>query len=45
MNIRQLLHQYFYPFYIRRWAERFFKVGSGRKINMVKLIKTNYEKS
>lgn len=30
MNIRQLLHQHFYPFYIRRWAERLFKVSSGQ---------------
>ncbi len=30
MNIQQLLHQYFYPFYIRRWAERLFKVSSGQ---------------
>lgn len=30
MNIQQVIHQYFYPFYIRRWAERFCAVKSGQ---------------
>lgn len=30
MNIQQLFHQYFYPFYIRLWVERFFKVEEGQ---------------
>lgn len=32
MNIQQIIHQYFYPFYIRRWAERFFKVENGQVV-------------
>ena len=32
MIIQKLIHQYFYPFYIRRWAERFFKVKSGQVV-------------
>ena len=30
MNIQQVIHQYFYPFYIRRWAERFREVKRGQ---------------
>lgn len=30
MNIKQFLHQYFYPIYIRLWVERFFKVKKGQ---------------
>ncbi|OGG33301.1 hypothetical protein A3G68_06830, partial [Candidatus Gottesmanbacteria bacterium RIFCSPLOWO2_12_FULL_42_10] len=30
MNIQQFFHQYFYPVYIRRWAERFHEVEGGQ---------------
>ncbi len=32
MNIQQIIHQYFYPFYIRRWAERFCEVKNGQTV-------------
>ena len=30
MNIIQFLHQSFYPFYIKLWTERFFKIKEGQ---------------